>query len=121
MATSTAPTEAEIREAIAVSAARVLPLDRPEIGEWVSAMTDPLTYYAPEEDVDPSAPRGLWDNLRPTEAEDLRALVEGIYHQADAIEQEVKARIAELVVAAALEFARRHPDAPRRAREAVTA
>jgi hypothetical protein len=117
-----APTEEEIRSAVKAALDERGDID---IGQWVHDLAAPIGYHARDLD----APRGtgtswsspcLWDDLRPTEAERLSDLLEAIYHQADAWEAEVLAKITEAVVAAGVQFAAEYPDAPR-ARRAVAA
>jgi hypothetical protein len=74
----------------------------------------PLHHWGKDDHAQPEhRALALWDDLRPSEAEDRSRLVENVYAQADAIEAEVVDRIGELFVGAALEFAWMHPDAPR--------
>jgi hypothetical protein len=78
-------------------------------------LSAPLSYTPPDEDP-PVGRRGLWDNLRPSEAEELAEIREAVYCKADELFwTAVLERIGELVVAAALEFGAAHPDAPRAA------
>lgn len=101
------PTEVEIRAAIQAA----LDSSDIDIGTWVHDLGLPLD---PDGGV-------LWADLRGSEAEVLSDLLNAVYVQADAIEAEAVTRITELLVYAAMEFARRYPDAPRAPREAVTA
>ncbi len=112
----TAPTEAEIREAVqeALDASTI------DISEWVFEMSTPILYIPPAERLNGN--RGaLWDDLRPSQAAYLTALQEAIDGEAQAIEKEVTDRLAEAIVRAALDFASTFPDAPRAVREPVTA
>lgn len=114
----TAPTETEIREAIqaAVDDSSV------DLGEWVYEILSPIQYTPP-------AARGggyddtehLWDDLRPTQDARLAELREAIYSAVQADERKIVKRIQEMAVQAALTFAQEFPDAPRSAREPVTA
>jgi hypothetical protein len=103
-----APTEQEIRTAIQAA----LDDSDIDIGAWVHDLVRPLSYAPPEQ-------RGnnyggcLWDDLRPSQAALLEALIEGIYNKVQPLEDDVTARIRESVVEAALEFAAAYPDAPR--------
>ncbi len=129
MATATAPTEAEIREAIR---ARIenYPSDDPRtpLREAIKGLAGILRgpAYDTLESPDPrdgngmaTAPEDLWSgDLRPSEALVLRrhgeAAVERAFERAMAL-------IVEEIVAAALAAAAEIPDAPRAAREPVTA
>jgi hypothetical protein len=119
-ATRTAPTEAEIHQAIAVRT-KLWPEDNPrnKLQEAIEAYGDFM--YSPAFDVlgspdlPPSEPRDastgdLWWDLRPSEARDLedlyRAAVQGALLNCER-------EITELLTGAALAFAERHPDAPR--------
>jgi hypothetical protein len=110
-----APTEAEIRERVAASVAASKQI---EIGEWVSEMTLPLRAWGSDDSPTPmDRALVLWTDLRPSEAEDLAREVEAIYRTADVLERDAVAAITEMIVAAALGFAREHPNAPRVVRE----
>lgn len=113
----TAPTEAEIREAVTIARDSSPEID---IGQWVHDLGAPLSYVPPSERG--SAPeRGLWTDLRASEEARLGDLFEDIYTMANAIEADAIKRITEALVAAALRFAAEFPDAPRAAREPVPA
>jgi hypothetical protein len=104
-----APTEAEIRTAVEGALGRSREID---VGSWVHELVQPIAYYPPEDRIN-RPPDCLWDNLRPSEAERLSALVEQIYVAADEWETYVVQQITERILAAGLTFASEFPDAPR--------
>lgn len=117
--TNQAPTEAEIRAAVAGA---VIDCGY-DIGDAAFALAAPIRYLTPAEDPEHVlSTHCLWDDLRPSQAERLSELMEEIFTKGDLIiEQEVLPRIRGLVAEAALTFAAEFPDAPRATREAVTA
>lgn len=104
-----APTEAEIREALT----RALDKHLPDIDlcGWVYDIGTPLLYRPSEERDD--SDRCLWDDLRKSEAARLTALREAIYAEADAWQLEIVGRIVDALVAAGVRFAAEYPNAPR--------
>lgn len=86
-----------------------------DIGAWVYRVTQPIHYAEPGEGGD--EPGVLWTcmyrNLTMAECKRLSGLLEGVYREADAIQEEAIARIIELAVSAGLTFAEEYPDAPR--------
>jgi hypothetical protein len=117
----TAPTEAEIREAIERSATRYSNAGKDKLTEAVMEYADDIRW-------DPGDPDGLtppacedrgtalWCDLRPSEADRLKTLLYGAEERAVAACHEL---IIREYIAAALAFAAEYPDAPRAAREAV--
>lgn len=109
----TAPTEAEIRAAIA----ETLPADHTidDIGLWVAVIGDSdlaRTRGKWDKDVnmDDDHPGTLWADMTGEEGEELQRLIYDAMHRAQ------RAFIAELienVTAATLAFAAAHPDIPR--------
>lgn len=100
--TATAPTEAEIREAI-----------EDDAYGW-NQLADALTTLGagPLDSLYDS------DDCRKSELDDLDAIATDVKA---VILARVKAEITEALVSGALAFAAKHPDAPRAVREAVTA
>ena len=110
----TAPSEQEIREAVQAA----LDDSSVDIGEWVHTMLAPLLFVPPGER-GPAYEVGLWDDLRPSQAERLDNLIEGVYIRIQPLEEEVTTKIREAIVEAALTFAAEYPDAPRGRQEAA--
>jgi hypothetical protein len=102
-------TEAEIQDAVIAAIKDSSSFD---LGPLVHELCRPL-HWSPVELRGENYVDGLWVDLRPSEAEELANLVDAIYDQADSIHGEAVERIAKLVVAAGLQFAAEHPDAPR--------
>lgn len=100
------PSETDIRASVEAAA--------PDVGELTWQFTSRLEYVRP--DLRGWAYRpGPWDNLRPTEEAELRELLDDAMADLD---EPIRRLIVERVVAAGLEFARRHPDAGRSSGEA---
>ncbi len=117
----TAPTEAEIRAAIA-DRMRKYPNDNPrqKLAGAVDQAFDAVGYIDLDEegqyDWGTQALSDLWADLRPSEVERLHELIAEAKRRAlDA----AWAVIAEQVVAAGLAFAAEYPDAPRAKQEAA--
>ncbi len=112
----TAPTAAEIREAVDKLVAHRESYAEPS--NLVYDLSAAIRYTPPDEDTPETiSAECLWDDLRPSQAARLAELHEEVYTKFDAlIEQEVVARLREFVVEAAMTFAAEYPDAPRRAK-----
>lgn len=115
-----APTEAEIYEAIA-SRFRTYDGIEDKLDEALDKAFDALAYIALDDESDPGAGMavrsGLWGDLRPSEALRLRDLT----HDARGrLKADLWGRILETVATAGMTFAAEHPDAPR-ANQPVTA
>ncbi len=95
------PSEATIRAFVEAA--------RPDVGELTWQFTSRLDYAAPGLR-GPAYHPGPWDNLRPSEAADLAGLLDEAMAELD---EPIRRMIVERVVAAGLEFARRHPNAGR--------
>jgi hypothetical protein len=114
----TAPTEADIREAIAARAT-LWPNDNPRtaladaIEDFGSFMRRPVHLILDginDVGMTEADEADVWTDLRPSEALDL----ERIYREAvEEAKEAVEAAIVDVMVAAALRFAEAHPDAPR--------
>jgi hypothetical protein len=125
----TAPTEAEIREAIRLRT-ELFPSDNPQkalrmaIEDFGSFMHGPaynaLENPDPRDEPSTADADDIWTDLRPSEAMDL----ERLYQEAvELAVHDVELLIARAFTAAALRFVELHPDAPRAVpeREPVTA
>jgi len=95
------PSEADIRAFVETAT--------PDVGELTWQFTSRLEYVRPELR-GPAYRPGPWDELRPTEEAELRGLLDDAMADLD---ETIRRLIVERVVAAGLEFARRHPDAGR--------
>lgn len=116
----TAPTEAEIREAIEDRNRRYRKDASDRLAEAVDTALDALAYIEIDDGLGDHSGAvvlsDLWTDLRPSEAARLRELI-------DVARQRLLASLWPMVVDAALEagvtFAREYPDAPRAVQEAV--
>jgi hypothetical protein len=114
-ATSQAPTEAEIRETIAERVREAVGnlwemLANTNALDPITDSDQALTRRGWAEGFHPQEghPGTLWADLTESEAEDLRATMDEAFNLDSIAEM-----ITEAAVAAALDFAQRHPDIPR--------
>jgi hypothetical protein len=110
MASTTAPTEDEIREAVR----RASDTSRFDVGQLVYDLLRPLHYVRPAER-GPAYGDGpkLWDDLRPSQAARLDDLSDAVYTEGNSLEATLIETLREMVIRAALTFATEYPDAPR--------
>ena len=109
----TAPTEAEIRAAIATT----LPADHTidDIGLWVAVIGDSdlartRGQWDKDAYMDDDHPGTVWADMTAEEGEELHRLIYDAMHKA---ERAFIAELIENVTAASLAFANAHPDIPR--------
>jgi hypothetical protein len=104
----TAPTEAEIREAVQKRLNHVVEIEGTHTPDWIAILLDPLRYLAPDPDLDGYNP-SIWEDLRPSQAARLDALDDWVFGKADAMMLEGAERLAEYVVEARPDLRSRIP------------